>query len=371
MPGFDAPSPAIPRAPDLSAFVARACGVLTAGIGVAGLVGWIAGIATLTRVSTAFIPMAPSTALAFAFLGSAAFALERWPARRATRGYVYAAAVLVCVLAALVMAQFIGDFDLGLEPAVSSTAQSFHGVPVGRMSPLAAGAFLLAALSLIALTTYPSETVAGRRVAAGLGVGTLAIGAAALIGYALGSPILYGSGVVPVALPTSTGLSLLGAGILTSAIREPWRDAAGSADARRRKRPRIMRYLPAMLGAGATALLTVTAAGIARRLDQTRLQDAFEHKVQQVGTALQSSVDRGLTSIRSIAAALADDEGRELAELRPLAAASRPPRDGDFAVAWVPRVPLETRARFEAEARRDERPDFLVRELGSAGPRRR
>ena len=292
MSTVDSPGTAAPRAPDLAAIVAQACGILAVGIGVSALIGWIAGIEALHRVSTAFVPMAPSTALTFVLLGAAAFALERWPEPRAARMYVDAAAVLVCVLTALVIAQFVGGFDLGLETVLSSTTQTFQGIRVGRMSPLTAGGFLLAALSLIALTTYPSETAAGRRVAVGMGFGTLAIGMAALAGYALGAPLLYRSVVVPVALPSAMGLSLLGVGILTTAIRTPRLGVPDGVEARHRKRRSVMRYVPAALGAGAMALLTVVAAGIARQLDQTRRQDAFESKTQTVATALQSDLDQ-------------------------------------------------------------------------------
>jgi PAS domain S-box-containing protein len=367
MSTVDSPQSAAPRALDLAAIVAQSCGVLTAGIGISTLAGWIAGIEALRRVRTEFIPTAPSAALTLVLLGLAVFVLARWPERRATRSYVSAAAVCVCALTALVIAQFVGGFDLGLEPVVSSTTQTFQGAQGGRMSPLGAGGFLLAALSLIALTTYPSETAAGRRVATAMGFGTFAIGVAALAGYAVGAPLLYGSGVVPVALPAASGMSLLGAGILTAAIRSPRSGAARGTEARQRQRPSVMRYVPAVLGAGATALLTVVAAGIARQLDQTRLQEAFESKAQSVATALQSFLDQGVTSIRSVGAAIAIDEEFTRSEFRTLAAASHPLRGGVFAIAWLPRVPLETRAQFEAAAQRDGRSDFRVTERGPSG----
>jgi PAS domain S-box-containing protein len=361
-------SPRTPaRAPDRAAVLAQACGLLTVGIGVSALIGWTAGIVALHSVSTAFVPTAPSTALSLVLLGAAAFALDRWPERRAARWYVDAAAILACAFTALVIAQFVGGFDVGLEPAVSSPATALAGVPVGRMSALAAGGFLLAALSLIALTTYPSETAAGRRVAVGMGLGTLAIGVASLAGYALHAPLLYHSSVVPVALPTAGGLSLLGVGILTSALRTPRPGAPGGAEARQHRRPSIMRYIPAAFGAGAMALLTVVAAGIARQLDQTRLQGEFEAKAKTVALALQADIDEGLTNVRSVAAAIAIDEVVTRSEFRLFAAASRPLHGGAIAVAWVPSVPGEARARFEAAARRDGRPDFRVTERGPAG----
>jgi PAS domain S-box-containing protein len=359
------PPAAVPRAPDLATLVAQLCGILTAGIGATALIGWIAGIEALRRVNTAFVPTAPSTALSFLLLGAAAFALGRWPDRRAARLYVDAAALLVCALTALVIAQFVGDLDLGLEKAFLPAAQTFLGPSAGRMSPLAAAGILLSALALIALTTYPSETPAGHRVAVGMGLGTLAIGAASLAGYGLGAPLLYNSVVVPVALPSAAGLSLLGAGILATAIRSPHPGAGGGAP--RGRRPPFMRYIPAALGAGAVILLTVVAAGILRRLDQTRLQDAFEAKAQSVAAVLQSDLNQGLTSVRSVAAAITIDDSVTWSEFRVFATASRPARGGAAGVAWVPRIPAEARTRFEAAARRDGRPLFRFTERGAAG----
>jgi len=367
MPVIDSPSTTAQRAPDLAAFVAQSCGVLTVAIGVSALIGWITGIEALHRINVSFVPTAPSTALALVLLGAAAFALERWPERRGARAFVISTEVFVCALAALVIAQSVGGFDLGLEAEFSSAAQTFQGVRAGKMSPISAGGFLLAALSLVALTTYASETVAGRRVAVGLVCGTLVIGLATLTGYALGAPLLYHSVVIPVALPTATGLSLLGVAILTTAVRGPRRGAVGAAEARRSKRPRIMRYLPAALGAGATALLALEAAGIIRQLDQTRLQETFDSNAWAAAAALASDMDESLTSLRSMGTSIEIDNDFTRQDFRALAAASLPRHGGISALAWVPRVPLEMRARFETEVQRDGRPDFRVRERGPAG----
>lgn len=363
----DSPPALHPRAPDLAALLAQVCGLLTAGIGVTALTGWIAGITALHSVSTVFIPTAPSTALTFVLLGAAAFALDRWPDRRAARTYVNAAAILVCAFTALVIAQFAGGFDLGLEPAISTATTTFQGARVGRMSPLAAGGLLPAALALIALTSYPAETVAGRRAAKGLVFGTLAIGLSSLAGYALGAPVLYNSVVVPVALPTAGGLSLLGAGILSTALHASRPGAVAGTEARPQRRARIMRYVPMALGAGATALLTLVAAGIARQLDQTRLQGEFDARARTATVALRSVVEQGLTNVRSAAAAIAIDEDLTRAEFRFFAAASHPLQGGAVAVAWVPRVPLRARAGFESAARRDGSPGYQVTERGPAG----
>jgi PAS domain S-box-containing protein len=355
---------AVPRAPDLAAILAQACGLLTVGVGVSALVGWTAGIAALQSVRATFIPTAPSTALVFVLLGAAEFVLVRWPERRGARWYVDSAAVLVCGVTALFIAQFVGSFDVGLERALAPSAQTLHGFPVGRMSPLTAGAFLLAALALVALTTYPSEGAAGRRAAAGMSVGTLAIGVASLAGYALGAPLLYHSAVVPVALPTAGGLSVLGAGVLYTALRRP---GPVGADARQQRRPRLTRYVPAALGAGGMALLTIVAAGIARQLDQTRLQGEFESGARAVATALQSNLDHRLAGVRAAAAAFAIDQVVTRSEFRLFVALSRQGSGDVIAVAWVPRVPRAARARFEAAARRDGSPDFRVTERGPEG----
>jgi PAS domain S-box-containing protein len=163
------------------------------------------------------------------------------------------------------------------------------------------------------------------------------------------------------------GLSLLGTAILTTAIRAPRPGVTGGAEARRRKRPSIIRYVPAAMGAGAVALVTVVAAGIVRQLDQTRLQEAFEDRAQTMAASLQSDIDQGVASVRSVGAGIAIHEVFTRSEFHELAAASRPLYGSFFAVAWVPRVPLEMRAQFEAAAQRDGRPHFSVRERGPSG----
>ncbi len=99
----------------------------------------------------------------------------------------------------------------------------------------------------------------------------------ALAGYGLGAPLLYHSVVVPVALPTAAGLSLLGAGILATAIRSP-RPAAPAA-ARSRQAPAASCGTSQPRWArGRRACSPSLPPGSLRQLDQARLQDAFEAK---------------------------------------------------------------------------------------------
>src|SRR6266566_9704811 len=126
------------RAAVLAALVAAHAGVV--------LIGWAAGWPLFLVPSPSFIPMAPTTALAFLALSLALVARLVAPARSPLRN---AGTVLAWVAA---------------------TRSRWHYI--GALATIAA-----------------------------------IVGATVALGYAYGTPLLYGGGTIPVALPT--GLSLL------------------------------------------------------------------------------------------------------------------------------------------------------------------
>ncbi len=190
-------------------YVAQGGILLAIGLAVLALIGWALGLTQLAGFRSDYIPMAPSTALAFLALGGAALPVMRWPTRPAAQWYGRAAAALVLLLSLLILIQ--PALGLDLEEWLYRPSGFLMGAPLGRMSPLTAVAFLLAGSSLLAL-------LAGRRpmydVAAVLSVGAATIGTVILMGYWYGTPLLYGATIVPVALPTAAAFLALGTGLV-------------------------------------------------------------------------------------------------------------------------------------------------------------
>ncbi len=278
----------LPRLPPLAAAV-----VLTHGGMV--LVGWWLGWPLFVHPPESFIPMAPSTALTFAALAAALLAGGTW-----RRGVPWAVAVVA--LANLFL-------PTQLDQLLGGGAGQFGRVRLGVMSPVTAAALLPLALAIGLLEVR-------RQLAAVLATVAALVGATVALGYAFGTPLLYGSGTIPVALPTGLSLLLLGgAAILVAGPGVwPWAPLRGPSprarmlraflpatatlivliallDARFGERLGADRVLvAAWLAVGSLALMAVLvsrlAAHIGRRLEraESRYQEMFEQTVAGVAT---------------------------------------------------------------------------------------
>src|SRR2546425_831211 len=165
------------------------------------LIGWAAGWSLFLVPSPSFIPMAPTTALAFLALSLALIARLVVPAGSPLRN---AGTVLSWVVATLALVNLA--LPSLLDQLLGGSTGQFGRVRLGVMSPVTAAAIIPLALA-IAATGSRSHYVGALATIAAI------VGATVALGYAYGTPLLYGGGTIPVALPT--GLSLLVLGIAT------------------------------------------------------------------------------------------------------------------------------------------------------------
>jgi PAS domain S-box-containing protein len=193
--------------------------------GIVVLTGWWLGWPLFVHPPQNFIPMAPSTALAFAALASALLAGGPW---RRVVPWGVAAIALANLLFPTQFDQFLGG----------STGQ-FGRVRLGVMSPVTAAALLPLALAIGFLETR-------RQLAGVLATVATLVGATVALGYAFGTPLLYGTGTIPIALPTGLSLLLLGGATVLAAGRDVWPLAPLSGPS---PRARMLRaFLPATAG---------------------------------------------------------------------------------------------------------------------------
>ena len=167
--------------------------------------------------------MAPSTALSFLALSSALFLYQRRPGRRVANVVCVLAAVLVALVSGVVVFEFFSGADLRWEHWLVSSEETVGGIPVGRMSVFTAGGFLSATISLIFLMPpFDQRRLlrAAGMVLAGIG---LLIGTIIALGYATGTPMFYGRGIVPVAYLTSLSFVALNLALACAWGLETWK----------------------------------------------------------------------------------------------------------------------------------------------------
>ena len=193
--------------------------VLLCALASAALIGWLSGRLVLASGRARFIPMAPLTGVAFVLL-SLAFPLLR--VGRTGRLVSAGAGALVCA-AALARIAVMLRADVAwpdVEAAFVSNPGSFGAVPLARISPVTAIALAACGVALILLAL--GRKARARAAAGSLGLGVALTGCTVLLGYAYGTPLLYGGAVIPVALPTGIGLLLAGTVTVASAGVDVW-----------------------------------------------------------------------------------------------------------------------------------------------------
>jgi signal transduction histidine kinase len=215
------------------------------GLAALALLAWLTGALRLASLRTEYIPMAPSTAIGFLVVGTAIVGRASRD-NQLTRRLAGLAAVYLSVLATITVIEFSSDLvAFNLERLLVADPGEFGAVPLGRMSPLTALAFLVTGVSLGLLardTRGGSRSVAGLLgTCVGLGGGTV------MLGYVYGAPPLYGGRVIPMALTTAVGF--IGTSVALVAVTGPTalplRPLSGSS-----ARARLLRaFVPWTVGA--------------------------------------------------------------------------------------------------------------------------
>ena len=190
----------------------RAAAVAAAVVAVHSLVvliGWSASWSLFVQPSPDFKPMSPSTALAALVLSLGLIVLtsSRNMTGRTTT------AVIGWVVAAGAVLNFLlpGPLDAFLGGAVGQ----FGRVQLGVMSPLTAAGLVLLG---VALGLYDVR----RQYASACATFAAAVGGTVAMGYAYGTPLLYGTLTIPVALPTGLSLLVLGCAMIAAAGPAVW-----------------------------------------------------------------------------------------------------------------------------------------------------
>jgi PAS domain S-box-containing protein len=190
--------------------VAGACVCM---IGGAALVGWFQDIEILRSLSPRWVSMKPNAAVGHLCLGLALLlAATRPPGARALR---WLFEITALALGAATLAEYALGVDLGIDQLlIGASGNEFQTVSPGRMSPLAAIGFVLAASALFA------ERAAGKRsrtTARVLATFVGIIGLLSVLGYLYGAPLFYRPFADTTALAVHGAISflLLAAGIVT------------------------------------------------------------------------------------------------------------------------------------------------------------
>ncbi len=188
---------------------ARAAAVITVLFGLAALSGWALHIHALTSVIPGAAEMKANTALCLVMAGGALFLLAG-PGSARFELAVRCFGAVVLLIGVSTIAEYLFDWQLGLDEALFRDPVGAFVSFRGRMSPYSALAFVAVGSALIGSTVQSLQGVA--RVAALVGT---AIGLISLLGYLWNAnELITDRWLPPVALNTAVCFTLLGSGIL-------------------------------------------------------------------------------------------------------------------------------------------------------------
>lgn len=195
--------------------------LLSAGAGIpvffgaVSLTGWLSGERILSDIEST-VPMAPSTAILFIVFGFLMILRGFSSGKPGIARIILISGSIASLLSvAFLILSYLGVF-LTIERLGVSPLPDVNGIPVGHMSPLTAGCFILTGMALL----LPMTTLIGQRtsltVSFWTSVALVLISFILLVAYLFGSPLLYNSGFIPPAFTTSVSFLILGIPLLVS-----------------------------------------------------------------------------------------------------------------------------------------------------------
>ena len=165
------------------------------------LAGWILGKLDLASYSLRFIPISHSSAAVFIALGILFLVQNRSANSRTLQLLVILLALSIAIYNILIFIDFLFEFSWDVENIFINNPGIFNHVHMGRMSPISSVFLLIITVSILCLRKTGS--IALKYLGGSLSLLAGLSSAVLLIGYLYNAPLLYGSAIIPVSLPSA------------------------------------------------------------------------------------------------------------------------------------------------------------------------
>jgi PAS domain-containing protein len=164
--------------------------------------------------------MAFSTALLLILSGSVLAANGLGALRGRTRVVLTWVFAGIAIIEALELPVNILGMHLPFETLLTGMGNAIAGQPTFSISPGTLVIVIVAAIGFFSLFLDPPATADRQKTRDTSGVAglvTMILGGTFLLSYMFGVPFLYGTRLIPIALPTAIALTLIGSGLMTTA----------------------------------------------------------------------------------------------------------------------------------------------------------
>jgi PAS domain S-box-containing protein len=178
--------------------------ILIAGI---SLIGWVLKDFTLTAYSSSYIPIAPSTSIIFIIYSILLFSTNIFTKYRISKILSIVLTSVIGTFCLSIFLNYVLKFNWDIESLIIKNPDRFGNVITGRMSPITA--ILMVFITLIVALHNNGKSNLIKYVTGSLILLLCIVSSIFLTGYLLKAPVLYGSNIIPVSLPTSICFALL------------------------------------------------------------------------------------------------------------------------------------------------------------------
>jgi len=163
------------------------------------LSGWLFDNSIFNAFSSVYIPTAPLTAIILLVLSG--FLLFRKCEEQTWISVTSVSIFIVFMICLLIFLSYILKLPWDIENVLIENAGRFGDVPKGRMSPITSILFIFICFGICGTKRISSPLL--KYVGGGSSFVVFFISFILLIGYLYKAPFLYGSSIIPVALPTA------------------------------------------------------------------------------------------------------------------------------------------------------------------------
>ena len=165
------------------------------------LIGWLSGRMWLTSFSVKFIPIPHSSAVVFITLSILLYLFIEF---KNSKQFILLISILVILIAfycSLIFLDFLFNFKWDAESIFIKSPQRFGNVLTGRMSPITSFLFVLICAGILGI--FKKNSVIVKYTSGSLSFLAGTVSSVLLIGYLYNAPLLYGSQIIPVSLPSA------------------------------------------------------------------------------------------------------------------------------------------------------------------------
>lgn len=170
------------------------CILIVISLSLLTLFGWATGSPAFTNLFVMSVPMPPASALLFLFTGAAGILIFNFQKYKTACLFAAADISIVTIFCLQNVLEHVLKLQLHLETYLAANPSKYLGVQTGRMSPVTAVLFLL---SVVALSSFLTRSERIKRSGAILAMFGFFVTIAFNLGYLYGTPLLYGSSLIP------------------------------------------------------------------------------------------------------------------------------------------------------------------------------